>query len=243
MRRIHWYGPTVVLLVTTLLVMITGPHLARRIAWASTESRIALVKRNLAGDPSLAQLSESFREVAEVVAPSVVHIEISAKDPSDARKLLRPFLPPRGFRLDPYWWRDRHGDEPEERAPDDDGEDYDQYNVPLDVSTGSGWVYDRDGHIVTNNHVVENADVITVRFQDGSQHKAEVVGRDPKTDTAVIRVDTKDLHPATIADEPVEQGDIVFAFGSPFEFEFSMSQGIVSGQGQTPAHPRPTSGL
>ena len=64
MRRIHWYGPTVLLLVTTLLVMVAGPQVARRIAWASTDARISLVKQNLAHNPSLAELSEAFREVA-----------------------------------------------------------------------------------------------------------------------------------------------------------------------------------
>ena len=240
MRRIQWYGPTVTLLVTTLIVMVAGPHLARQIAWASTDAKISLVKQRLSGNPSLAELSESFRQVAQAVAPSVVHIQVSAKDTAARRRfrafrdddLLRRFFGPR-FKHDPF---DRDGDGDDdgfgEDEPEDDSQEYDQYNLPQEQSTGSGWIYDHDGHIITNNHVVENADVITVRFQDGSEHKATVVGTDPKTDIAVIQVETGGLHPATIADEPVEQGDIIFAFGSPFQFEFSMSQGIVSGKGR-----------
>ncbi|NJL31408.1 MAG: PDZ domain-containing protein, partial [Phycisphaerales bacterium] len=100
------------------------------------------------------------------------------------------------------------------------------------MGSGSGWVYSADGHIITNNHVIEEADRIEVRFFNGESMDAVVVGTDPKTDVAVIKVDATKLHASTLATEPVEQGEIVFAFGAPFRFEFSMSQGIVSGQGR-----------
>ena len=80
--------------------------------------------------------------------------------------------------------------------------------------------------------MIDGADIITVRFFDGSERTATVIGKDPKTDIAVIKVDSNNLYPATIATEQVQQGDIVFAFGSPFRFEFSMSQGIVSAKGR-----------
>jgi serine protease Do len=109
----------------------------------------------------------------------------------------------------------------------------DQFNVPRPYGSGSGWVFDTDGHIITNNHVVEGADSISVRFSDGTERKATVVGVDTKTDVAVIKVEGGAvLHPASLAQDPVEQGDIVFAFGSPLRFEFSMSQGIVSAKGR-----------
>ena len=233
MHRIRWYGPSVMLLLTTLLVMATGPNVARQIAWAGTDAKIALVKQNLASKPSLAELSEAFREVAQAVAPSVVHIEVSVKD-SPARRRLKSFREEELFRrfFGPHRFRGERDDSDDDTAPKDDGEDYDRYNMPSEQSTGSGWVYDQDGHIITNHHVVEHADVITIRFQDGTHYEATVVGTDPKTDIAVVKVDTPQIHPATIADEVVEQGDIVFAFGSPFQFEFSMSQGIVSGKGR-----------
>lgn len=102
------------------------------------------------------------------------------------------------------------------------------------LSTGSGWVYDADGHIVTNHHVVTDVDRIDVQLSNGTTRAAEVVGYDASTDIAVLRISNERLHPAELADlaDPVEQGDLVFAFGSPFDFRFSMSSGIVSGKGR-----------
>ncbi|MCA9295608.1 MAG: trypsin-like peptidase domain-containing protein, partial [Phycisphaerales bacterium] len=102
-------------------------------------------------------------------------------------------------------------------------------------SSGSGWVYDNDGHIVTNYHVVENADEIEVQMHTGELRDAEVVGYDEFTDIAVIKVADGRLHPAMLGDpeDAVQQGDLVFAFGSPFDFRFSMSQGVVSGKGRS----------
>jgi serine protease Do len=108
-------------------------------------------------------------------------------------------------------------------------------------STGSGWVYDAAGHIVTNAHVVKGASAISVQFSDGRVvdaekiHDAQFVA-DPFTDIAVIRVPSSDdIFPARRATgiQP-QQGDHVYVFGSPFGFKFSMSQGIVSGLGRDP---------
>jgi S1-C subfamily serine protease len=104
------------------------------------------------------------------------------------------------------------------------------------ASSGSGWVYDEQGHIVTNNHVVEDASRIEVQLHDGRIHAAEVVGADPTTDIALLKIEPGRLHPAMRRDprlEKVGQGDLVFAFGSPFDFRFSMSSGVVSGKGRS----------
>jgi putative serine protease PepD len=97
---------------------------------------------------------------------------------------------------------------------------------------GSGFVYDTSGHIVTNQHVVDGADSVTVKFADGSTYKATVVGSDPSTDVAVIKVDapSSELHPLTLADSgKVAVGDGVVAIGSPFGLENTVTTGIVSG--------------
>jgi len=108
---------------------------------------------------------------------------------------------------------------------------------PRSSSTGSGWVYDDLGHVVTNAHVVRDAQRIVVQFSDGRVVGASVVGRDSFTDIAVLRVSTDEgLFPTSRAThEPPHQGDRVFAFGSPFGFKFSMSEGIVSGLGRDPS--------
>lgn len=105
-------------------------------------------------------------------------------------------------------------------------------------SSGSGWVFDRSGHIVTNAHVLFGARDINVQFADGRVLSAEIVGEpDPFTDIAVIKVDPFDgLFPvARATNEEPHQGDRVFVFGSPFGFKFSMSEGIISGLGREPA--------
>jgi serine protease Do len=232
MNRIRWYGPSIVLLLATLLVMVAAPRVAQQIAWAGADAHISLVRDNLSKNPSLSELSESFRKVAEVVEPSVVHIQVSSRQRGGRSSgiteddLLKKFFGPHGFRFD------RRGGRAVPREEQDPDEDLERYNVPKVIGSGSGWVYNTQGHIITNNHVIDGADTITVRFHDGTEHTATVVGVDPKTDIAVLSIDNGDLHPATLASEPVEQGNIVFAFGSPFGFEFSMSQGIVSAKGR-----------
>ncbi|MHC5026305.1 MAG: trypsin-like peptidase domain-containing protein, partial [Planctomycetota bacterium] len=104
------------------------------------------------------------------------------------------------------------------------------------ASSGSGWIYDEAGHIVTNYHVIEDAQRIEVQLYNGAIREAEIVGSDPTTDIAVLRIPSENIHPATRnsgEDGPVRQGDMVFAFGSPFDFRFSMSSGVVSGKGRS----------
>jgi S1-C subfamily serine protease len=102
---------------------------------------------------------------------------------------------------------------------------------------GSGFVWDDQGHIVTNNHVVEGASRISVTFSDGLTLPAEVVGRDPQSDLAVIKVDPADvdnLRPVAVADSTkVRVGEFVIALGNPFGLEGSMTFGIVSALGRT----------
>ena len=96
---------------------------------------------------------------------------------------------------------------------------------------GSGFVIDSEGHIVTNDHVVEGANTVSVRFWNGDTYDAKVVGVDASTDLAVIKVDAPDsvLHPLPVGDSSdVQVGNTVFALGSPFGLEDSFTSGIVS---------------
>jgi len=97
---------------------------------------------------------------------------------------------------------------------------------------GSGFIYDDAGHIVTNNHVVSDADAIVVSFADGSEKEATVVGTAPDADLAVIKVDAEpgELIPLALADSgSLRVGQIVVAIGSPFGLENTLTTGIVSG--------------
>ena len=99
------------------------------------------------------------------------------------------------------------------------------------TAQGSGFVIDSDGHIVTNEHVVDKANSVSVRFWNGNTYKASVVGTDPSTDLAVIKVDAPSslLHPVPIGDSnQLQVGDGVVAIGSPFGLEETVTSGIVS---------------
>ncbi len=98
-------------------------------------------------------------------------------------------------------------------------------------SQGSGFVYDDEGHVITNQHVVAGGSAVSVKFADGSTYDATVVGTDPSTDLAVLDVDApaSALEPLALAEsEEVEVGDGVIAIGSPFGLEQTVTTGIVS---------------
>ena len=103
----------------------------------------------------------------------------------------------------------------------------------FDRGLGSGIIISPDGYIVTNNHVIEGATDIRVGLHDKRSFTAKVIGTDPLTDLAVIKIDATNLPNLPWGDSTrLKQGDNVFAFGNPFEFEFTMTRGIVSGKGR-----------
>ena len=102
------------------------------------------------------------------------------------------------------------------------------------TSLGSGVIMSPDGYIVTNNHVVEDADEINVKIANNEEYPARIVGRDPKTDIALIKIDPKhDLPAAEFGDsDTLRVGDWVIAIGNPFGFEHTVTAGIVSAKGR-----------
>jgi S1-C subfamily serine protease len=102
------------------------------------------------------------------------------------------------------------------------------------TAQGSGFVIDRSGNIVTNQHVVDGATSVRVRFRDGASAEARVVGTDATTDLAVIRVtgQTAHLHPLTLRTTDPRVGEAVLAVGNPFGYDWSVSAGVVSGLGR-----------
>jgi len=148
----------------------------------------------------------SFADLAEKSSPGVVNIQTS--------KTVRGQAFPR---MEDFFFGIPHGGF---------GQEY-EHKIP---SLGSGFVISSDGFIVTNNHVVEDVDSIKVAFEDGSELDAEVVGRDPKTDIALIRVKpAKDLFALPLGDSAVVRpGEWVVAIGNPFGLEHTVTAGIVS---------------
>jgi len=108
-----------------------------------------------------------------------------------------------------------------------------EFGMPRQQGIGSGVIATKDGYILTNNHVVDGADEVKVALQDGREFTAKVVGRDPKTDVAVIKIDGKDLPAVPMADsDKVEVGDVVLAVGNPFGIGQTVTTGIVSATGR-----------
>src|SRR6201995_395669 len=105
---------------------------------------------------------------------------------------------------------------------------------PMEHGLGSGVIVSSDGYILTNNHVVNNATEIQVALNDGRQFTAKVIGSDPKTDVALIKIDAENLPALTLTDSSkVEIGDVVLAIGNPFGIGQTVTKGIVSAKDRT----------
>jgi len=170
----------------------------------------------LAAASAYARDLPDFTKLVDANAPAVVNISTVQHGSSRARPNLR------NEDLEEFFRRFFPPDEPRPRGP----------SQPR--SLGSGFVIERDGYIVTNNHVVEDADEIIVRFNDRRELTAELVGADPRSDLAVLKVDADDLPTVKLGrSEGLKAGEWVLAIGSPFGFDYSVTAGIVSAKGRS----------
>lgn len=190
------------------LVFASGFDLTK-ISWA--QSKPAAPKPTPAEVKPLEEVGQAFEAIAEHVTPAVVSIE--AERLEQRRTPTRRNLPPgmdeflRGF------------DIPDPRPSG---------------GTGSGFIVSKDGYILTNNHVVADADRVTVTMLDNRRLPAKVVGRDPTTDVAVIKVEATDLPVAALGDDSKTRiGQWVVAIGNPLGLDFTVTAGIVSAKGRS----------
>ena len=157
----------------------------------------------------LQDLSESFAAVAEHVKPSVVYIRSRHTEQA---------TPSSGFRPGMERFFPRFRQQPE-----------------IEQGSGSGFVISADGYILTNNHVVEGAEQVTVRLLDRREFKAKVVGTDPNTDVAVLKIDATNLPPMALGNsDDARVGEWVLAIGNPLGegLTFTVTSGIVSAKGR-----------
>ncbi len=163
-----------------------------------------------------------FVAIAKKVSPAVVNINTS-------RNVRQPGQRFRGFQgRNPF--NDFFGDDFFDRFFGDIPEHNFQQK-----SLGSGFIIDREGYILTNNHVVEKADDIKITLTSGKNYQAEVIGKDPSTDLALIKIkDNGDLPMAALGDsDKLEVGEWVMAIGNPFGLEHTVTVGVVSAKGRT----------
>jgi serine protease Do len=169
-----------------------------------------------AGDVQAFGAPESFAELAEQISPSVVNITTSAliAGPADGMPMVPEGSPFEDF-FDDFQGPGGNGSQRSE-------------------ALGSGFVISEDGYIVTNNHVIEGADEITIEFFSGKKLPAKVVGTDPKTDIALLKVEAGEPLPfVTFGNSDLMRvGDWVMAMGNPLGQGFSVSAGIVSARGR-----------
>jgi serine protease Do len=160
---------------------------------------------------------ESFAELAEQISPSVVNITTSAliAGPADGMPMV-----PEGSPFEDFF--------------DDFGGPGGPGGAQRSEALGSGFVISEDGYIVTNNHVIEGADEITIEFFSGKKLPAKLVGTDPKTDIALLKVEAGEPLPfVTFGNSDLMRvGDWVMAMGNPLGQGFSVSAGIVSARGR-----------
>jgi serine protease Do len=169
-------------------------------------------------------LSLAFRKAAEEAIPTVVTIETVSKarvlEGRGQRKGENPF----------------QGENPFEGTPFEDffSNNGRGFQMPARQGTGSGVIVDKSGIVLTNNHVVEGADEVTVRLSDGREFKASDIKTDPATDLAVLRIKADGSLPAArLGDsDKLQIGDWVIAVGNPFHLDSTVSAGIISSKGR-----------
>jgi len=172
-------------------------------------------------------VAQGFSEIVKKVTPAVVNIAVTGGGESGRRR----GLPPGPFGGPPGGGEEPGGGELPTPPPMPPGPPA-PHGRP-DQSAGSGVVLDPNGYIVTNNHVVEGATQITVTLSDRREFSAKVVGTDPKTDLAVIKIESKDLPSLKWAEyEKLQVGDLVLAVGSPFGLSSTVTLGIISALGR-----------
>src|SRR6266481_6738664 len=162
--------------------------------------------------PSLEALNRERRALVKSVIPSVVAVKTSKKIGIRREYGLDPFE---------YFFQGRR----QFRSPRDEAR--------VQNSLGSGVIVTKEGHIITNTHVVDQVDEIEVQLSDGRTTKARLVGADEQLDLAVLKIDVPGVTPLKLADsDTVQPGDSVLAIGNPFGLQETVTDGIISWKGQ-----------
>ena len=195
------------------VAFIAGVFFASSMDWTrilGAQSKVS-GRSALVSNAALDESQSAFVSVAERVTPAVVSVSAErTTKPQDQRDRVRQ-LPPEFQQF---------FDQPQQPRTQEVG--------------GSGFIVTKDGYILTNNHVVEDADRVTVTLLDHRSFKAKVIGHDPQTDVAVLKIDAGDLPTLPLGDDAKTRvGEWALAIGNPFGLDFTVTAGIISAKGRS----------
>ena len=222
MRTRRWLGASMLALIVGIGGVSTAYVLTGQAANAQVQKAAQIVV------PEAAQPQAGFADLVEAVKPAVVSILVEATEgPQDVQRGGNFNMPdlPKDHPFHDFFQQfgDQFG-----------GPGGEQPNQPSRkfMATGSGFVISADGYIVTNNHVVENATKVTVVFDNGDEKDATIVGTDPRTDLAVVKIEGTDLPFVSFETTPSRVGDWVVAVGNPFGLGGTVTAGVISAKGR-----------
>ncbi len=180
------------------------------------------------GIESLRQTGKAFASVARETSPAVVFIQVEKTVQQPSAQFFSPSGEGSPFGDD--FFRRFFGT-PQPGQPRQFRQAPQQKRI---VGQGSGFIISKDGYILTNNHVVGDADKVTVKLQDGREFNAKTIGTDPHSDVAVIKIDDKNLPVLSLGDsDAIEVGEWVVAIGNPFGLSHTLTVGVVSAKGRS----------
>ncbi|MEQ8355847.1 MAG: DegQ family serine endoprotease [Kiloniellaceae bacterium] len=208
------------------IVAAERPDGLRRLGAGLAAASIAASMVLWSGIATAAQAPESFADLAKKVSPAVVNIASTQeiKSPEGGSRGL-PFNFPKGSPFEEFFkqFGDQFGDQGRRGA-----------EPQRAIGLGSGFIIDPEGYVVTNNHVVDGASEVTIRLEDDSTYPAQVIGTDPQTDLALLKIKAERPLPALkLGDsDSAEVGDWVMAVGNPFGLGGTVTAGIISARGR-----------
>ncbi|MBV9083800.1 MAG: trypsin-like peptidase domain-containing protein, partial [Acidobacteriaceae bacterium] len=204
--------------ILTLVAASIGGGLIAAFAVAThTNGPVAVTARADTNTQRLEGLSNSFADVIEKASPAVVNISSTRIIKASEQEGENPFF------SDPFF-RQFFGGNGRTQRP----------RSQRERGLGSGVVINPEGYILTNNHVVEKANTVKVTLLDKREFTAKVVGADPQTDVAVVKIDAKDLPALPLGNSDAARvGDLCFAIGNPFGYDHTVTMGIVSAKGRS----------
>jgi serine protease Do len=177
---------------------------------------------------TLRSMGKAFADIAQKASPAVVGLKAERSVTRQYSTRQSPFGEPFDpFQDDIFQYFFRRSPSPRQETPRR------EYQVPQ-TAQGSGFIISADGYILTNNHMVGEADKVEIELTDGRKFTAELKGADPESDVAVVKIDAKDLPFLELADsDKLEVGEWVLAIGNPFGLSHTVTAGIVSAKGRT----------